>query len=107
MNADWHIRDWAASSTLPPTMLGETGWDVLLTLHADQAHQVSLDRLEKLVSAPRPVLDRWLAVLERRQLVTGVTHRFSGELRAVLTPRGRALLDTYLSATSVLQISEH
>ena len=66
--------------------------------------KLSLDKLAAVVSVPQPVLNQWLALLEERQLITGEKHGAAQELRAVLTPAGRELLDRYLSVTSDLQI---
>ena len=95
------------AAAIPPTIMEETPWDVLLALHSDRGCELSLGKLASLVSVTRPVLDRWLAGLEQRQLITGATHRTTGELRAILTSAGRELLDRYLSATSVLLVGIH
>ena len=36
-----------------------------------------------------------------------IKHRFTGEIRAILTAAGRALLDRYLSAASDLQVGAY
>lgn len=92
----------AAAAILPPAIMDETPWDILLALHSDHHRRLSLAKLASLVSVGQPVLDRWLAGLEQRRLITGATHATTGELRAVLTSAGRELLDRYLSSTSVL-----
>ena len=93
-----------AAIILPPAAVEETAWDILLALHSDRSCELGLDRLGRLVSVPHAVLARWLSVLEQRQLITGARHRFTSELRPVLTRAGRVLLDRYLSATSDLQV---
>lgn len=97
----------SAATFMPPPTVEETAWDILLALHSDQSCELKLDKLAGLVSVSPPALDRWLERLEQRQLVTGARHRFSGELRAVLTPAGRELLDRYLSAAVGLQVGAH
>ena len=89
---------------MPPAAVEETAWDILLALHSDRRGGLSFEKLARLVSVSEPVLDRWLSVLEQRQLITGTRHGFTSELRPVLTRAGRALLDRYLSATSDLQV---
>lgn len=110
MNSDLqkslHMRGRIAA-ILPPAVIEETPWDILLALHADRRCELTLAKLALLVSVTQPVLDRWLASLEQRQLIAGVTHRTTGEVRAILTSAGRELLDKYLSATSVLQAGIH
>jgi len=101
------LRRETATAILPPAIIEETPWDILLALHSDSQCELSLPKLASLVSVTRPVLDRWLAGLEQRQLITGATHQVTGELRAILTSAGRELLDRYLSATSVLQAGIH
>lgn len=97
----------SAAIFLPPPTVEETAWDILLALHSDQGCELKLDKLARMVSVTPPIVDRWLDVLEQRQLVAGTMHRFSGELRAVLTPAGRDLLDRYLSAAADLQVGAH
>ena len=96
-----------AAVSLPPAMVRETGWDILLVLHSDPRCEVSLNKLASLASVPETVMNRWLAGLEQRQLITGAKNSVTGELRAVLTGAGRELLDKYLSATSNLQVGTH
>ena len=108
MNYDWQtelrLHSRTAAASLPPALIEETAWDILLALHSDEGCKLSLDKLASVVSAPRPVLNQWLALLEQRQLITGAKHGFAQEMRAVLTPAGRKLLDRYLCVTSDLQI---
>jgi DNA-binding MarR family transcriptional regulator len=96
-----------AAASLPPAMVEETGWDILLVLHSDPRCELSLGKLASLASVSATVMHRWLAGLEQRQLITGAKDSFTGELRAVLTSAGRELLDKYLSATSDLQVVTH
>ena len=111
MNGDWQkdlqLRSPTAAAFLPPAMVEETGWDILLVLHSDRRGELSLDKLASLSSVPEGVMHRWLAGLEQRQLITGAKDSVTGELRAVLTSAGRGLLDRYLSATSDLQGGTH
>jgi len=93
-----------AAMFLPPATVEETAWDILLALHSDRRCGLRFAKLARLVSVSEPVLDRWLSVLQDRQLITGAHHRFSSELRPVLTCAGRKLLDRYLSATGDLQV---
>lgn len=94
----------APTAILPPGMFEESAWDILLALHSDRRCDLSLTKLASLVSVKPSALNRWLAALEGRQFITGAKHSFTGELRAVLTPPTRQLLDRYLSASSDLQV---
>jgi DNA-binding MarR family transcriptional regulator len=111
MNYEWQIdlsaRSRTAAATLPPPLIEETAWDILLALHSDDGSNLSLDKLASIVSVPQPVLNQWLGLLEERQLITGANDGVAQQLRAVLTPAGRELLDRYLSVTSDLQIGAH
>ena len=111
MNYEWKMdlrpRSRTAATLLPPALLEETAWDILLALHSDERCELSLDKLASIVSAPQPVLNHWLALLEQRQLITGARHGVAQEIQAVLTSVGRELLDRYLSVTSDLQIGAH
>jgi hypothetical protein len=107
MNRDWHrdleFQKPPAAALLPPAMVEETGWDILLALRADRAFEISLDKLASLVSVPLETLTQWLVRLEGGRLVAGRKHGPRGQLHAVLTRDGRDLIDSYLSTTSGLQ----
>jgi DNA-binding MarR family transcriptional regulator len=109
MSCDWQndlqrSRSSAAVS-LPPALVQETGWDILLALHADRSSELSLEKLAALISVSQLIMGRWLAALEERHLITGATDSCTGRVRAFLTAAGRELLDRYLSVTSSLQAS--
>jgi hypothetical protein len=109
MSCDWQkdlqIPRPSEVASLPPALVQETGWDILLALHADGRCELSLEKLCALVSVSHVVMDSWLASLEERHLITGATDRFTGQVRAVLSSAGRELLDRYLSVTRSLQVS--
>src|SRR5262245_33105781 len=111
MNRETHrqfeISKPTSTSFLPPAMVEETGWDILLALHADRQAEISLERLAAIVSVPPSTMIAWLGGLEQRQLINGIEDKLTGEVRALLTDQGRDLLDRYLSATSKLQIGTH
>ena len=94
----------AAATFLPPVAIGETAWDILLALHADRCGVLGPVKLAHLVSVPSPALHRWLALLEERELITGIWDPSTGGPRPLLTAAGRALLDRYLSAAGDLQV---
>jgi len=91
-------------ATLPPTLVEETAWDILLALHSDEAAGLGVDKLSAMVSVPLPTLTSWLALLETRKLITGKHVGPTAEVRAVLTSGGRDLLDRYLSTISDLRL---
>jgi DNA-binding MarR family transcriptional regulator len=111
MNCDWdkdlQMRRPSAAAALPPALVEETGWDILLALHSDKRCELSLDKLAALISVSQAVMSRWLPGLEQRRLISGATDSLTGELRAVLTSVGRELLERYLTAASDLQVSTH
>lgn len=111
MNREWQkdleVRTPAAAATLPPAMVQETGWDILLALHSNGRRDLDLRRLASIVSVSQSTLHDWLSGLERRRLITGIADKLTGEVRASLTPAARDLLDRYLSATSDLQLGTH
>ena len=111
MNHIWYKNllpsDRAAAVFLPPATVDETGWDILLALHSDERGDLGLEKLSIVVSVPQRVLHEWLALLEERELIIGARVGSDEELRAVLTPGGRGLLDSYLSAASSLQVAAH
>jgi hypothetical protein len=103
---DLRIQNQAIAS-LPPATIGETGWDVLLALRADDRHELGLDKLSSLVSVPGLVLAQWLDWLEERELVVGLKHESTQQFLAVITRTGVVLVDNYLSATIGLQSRNH
>jgi hypothetical protein len=82
----------------------ETAWDILLALHSDQRSGLDLPKLAAVASVSPLILCDWLALLERRHLVTGFQPNPDEDVRAVLTLVGRQLLDRYLTATCDLQV---
>jgi DNA-binding MarR family transcriptional regulator len=108
MSYDWQMdlrpRSRTATTFLPPATVEETAWDILLALHSDDRCELPLGKLAQLASVSQPVLNTWLGLLEQRELVTGVVNEVTREVRAVLTPSGRTLLDRYLSSTNGLQV---
>ena len=107
MNYNWNTgprpRHHTAATYLPPALIEETVWDILLAIRSHGC-KLSLDKLAPMVSVPQPVLNHWLSLLEQEQLITGAKPEFTHETRAVLTPAGRELFDRYLSAASNLQV---
>ena len=108
MSYDWQTdvlpRKRSAATFLPPETVEEPAWDILLALHADRRCELSLAKLGCMVSVPALEFRQWLAALEERELITGAQVGFNQELRAVLTPTGRELINRYLSATTDLQV---
>jgi DNA-binding MarR family transcriptional regulator len=111
MMYDWQTSlrasDYYAARIVPPATVEETGWDILLALHSDRHGRLGLPTLASIVSVCPPVVDRWLAALEERRLITSARHPSTDELLAVLTEKGRELLDRYFSATNELQVCAH
>ncbi len=110
MNREWQkdiqVQSLTAAASLPPAMVDETGWDILLALHSDRRGNLSLEKLGSLISVPSQAMRRWLADLESRNLIAG-KQEITGELRAVLTSGAREMIDNYLSATIGLQSAAH
>jgi len=103
---DLHSLGLAAAASLPPATIDEIGWDILLALHSGRHGESSLEKLASFLSVRRDVMDHWLRWLEVRWLVAAKRDGISGEIRPVLTPHGREMVDSYLSAISALQ-SDH
>ena len=105
MMGDWRhkvrIECFECVELVPPTIVGETIWDCLLALHANEHRELRLDELAWLISVPALSLQRCLTTLERHHLVTGEPTERNGQIRAVLTRDGQDLLEEYLSKTSV------
>ena len=105
---DWQTSlrasDYKAARIVPPATVEETGWDILLALHSDRHCELFLRKLASIVSVSEVVMNGWLATLEERGLITGAKHPATGDLLAMLTHKGRELLDRYFSATNDLQV---
>jgi DNA-binding MarR family transcriptional regulator len=108
---DWQTSlrasEYHAARIVPPATVKETGWDILLALHSDRHCSLGLPTLASMVSVPPAVADRWLAALEECAFIKGVRHPSTHELVAVLTEKGRELLDRYFSATNDLKVGAH
>lgn len=108
---DWQTSlqasDYHAAIIVPPATVEETGWDILLALHSDHHGRFNLLKLASIVSVPDAVIDRWLVALEEREWITSARHPSTDALLAVLTDKGRELLDRYFSATNDLQVDTH
>lgn len=107
MNWQTDVRSLSGSfaAALPPAMVDETPWDILLALHSSRRAEQGIDKLASILSVPLATLTRWLSLLEQRDLIAGEYVRPTAELRAVLTPVGRDMLDSYLSSASGLRLS--
>ena len=90
------------AEVVPPPSMDEAAWDMLLALHGDEGCALSLNRLRIIVSVSAEALNLWLARLEELGLIRGVLNEVTRELRALLTPAGRVLLDRYFAATNEL-----
>jgi hypothetical protein len=104
--SDLRISDRAAA-TLPPAMIGETGWDVLLALSAEGRSGLTSEKMASMASVPETALSEWLGWLEDRDLVASGRHRHTKQFGAVITPAGRELVENYLLAASSLQGRAH
>ena len=62
-NSDLRISNRAAA-TLPPAMIGETGWDILLALGGEGWSGLTVVKMASMLSVPRAALARWLGWLE-------------------------------------------
>jgi hypothetical protein len=106
-NSDLQMQNGAMAS-LPPAVIDEAGWDILLALCAGERRGQSVEKLGPMVSLSRMTLGRWLSDLEDRRLIIAARDEVTGELLAVLTREGRELLDGYFSAISVFHAgSQH
>src|SRR4051812_48840591 len=111
MNEDWvkglERSSARAATTLPPAMVEETGWDILLALHSDRRCALNLQKLAALASVSEVVMGRWLGGLAERHLINGAKDSLTGEPHTVLTTVGRQLLDRYLAAAIDLRVGAH
>lgn len=99
--------DRATAISLPPAPIEETGWDILLALYFDRHCELGLRKLASVVSIPEAAMNRWLPALEKSGLIAAAEHRSTGELLAVLTRKGRELLNRYFSVAGDLHASPH
>lgn len=105
--AELRPRYRSTATFLPPAAVEEAAWDIILALGADEGCELTLEKIARVTSLTDVALTGWLALLEGRQLITGLENEVTNEVRAVLTTAARELLNRYLSATSDLPISTH
>ena len=101
-----HHRD-DSGAALPPAMVSESAWDILLALHCDHNGGLNVEKVGGMASVSLEILNQWLATLEASELIIALADRVTREVRVMLTSRGRALLNGYLLATCDLQFGTH
>lgn len=82
------------------SMFGEPAWDILLVLYIMEATEgrQSTGRLAELVETPLSTAARWIDYLHRERLVEREPHPTDKRVVYIrLLPKGRELLDAYLS----------
>jgi DNA-binding MarR family transcriptional regulator len=91
------------SNIFDPGLFGESAWNALLALYADEKTgvPVTIERLAKLVGARAASFDRWINYLEELGLVIRGESQAPGAQQDLvrLSDKGRADLERYLSDT--------
>lgn len=88
---------------MPPSLLGEPAWDILLALYCLSARgeTLSVTGLSHAANVPQTTSLRWSQMLEGRKLIT--RSRDAADARRAhvsLTVEGRQLMDDYLKSIS-------
>lgn len=84
-------------------MFGEPAWEMLLVLYATGDTRLTVNRLIKLSGASKATAIRWLDYLADQGLISRETHPTDlRRLFVVLTEKGTASLNAYLSQTGEL-----
>jgi DNA-binding MarR family transcriptional regulator len=82
---------------LPASIFGEVAWDILLYLYV--SHDLGAANVGTLVretGGSMTTILRWLAYLEREQLVASSAHPHDARIRRVeITEKGHQVLDSY------------
>lgn len=83
----------------PKSMLGETGWEILLVLYVhDGLSRLRVKDVGQLIDAPATTILRWLKVLEERGFIAMRKHHLDGRVTILdLTAEGRGLFNTYFN----------
>ncbi|GAA4747448.1 hypothetical protein GCM10023264_11470 [Sphingomonas daechungensis] len=74
---------------------GEPGWEMLLLLYVSTGSGLGVDQLAMLSGVSEGIARRWLSHLASEKLVQ--VSGLSSSATVILTPRGRAGLDAFLS----------
>lgn len=91
-----------------PGIFGEPGWDILLGLYITDTcgERQTLGRLAEWLTTPPTTVMRWVAVLEREQLVRRSPHPTDRRIMFIeLTDKGRSSLDAYLERVPKLDFA--
>jgi DNA-binding MarR family transcriptional regulator len=86
---------------LPEKMLGDAGWDILLTLYLGwcENRMTAVNLLADATAAPKTTALRWTVSLSKLGLVSRVTNAEDRRITEVsLTAAGLAAIEGYLSA---------
>lgn len=83
----------------PKAFLGETAWEMLLVLYAQQGEpRLSMSRIAELTHTKEETASRWVDVLEAHRLVKREPAPREGRVALIsLTNHAKANLETYLS----------
>lgn len=82
------------------SMFGEPAWEILLVLYITETTEgrQSTGRLAELVETPLSTAARWIDYLDRERLIERQPHPTDKRVIYIrLSPKGRELLDSYLS----------
>lgn len=91
-----------------PGIFGEPGWDILLGLYITDmsGDRQTIGKLAEWLTAPPTTVMRWVAVLEREQLVGRRPHPTDRRIMFIeLTEKGRRSLDVYLERVAKLDFA--
>lgn len=84
---------------LPKELTGEPAWDILLALYAEEPAKLPVSSLCFGSGAPQTTALRWIAVLEKSDLIVRTRHtRDPSVLLLALTEQGRFLIERSLKA---------
>lgn len=94
-----YARRRARDRVMPPGLMGEPAWDILLALYAEAAGNLTMSSLCHGVGVPYTTASRWVGHLEARGWVDRFDHpRDSRVVLLALSDDGRLIVARALSA---------
>jgi DNA-binding MarR family transcriptional regulator len=91
-----------------PGIFGEPGWDILLGLYITDTcgERQTVGKLAEWLTTPPTTVMRWVAVLEREQVVRRSPHPTDRRIMFIeITDKGRSSLDAYLARVPKLDFA--
>ena len=88
----------ARKNFLPPEILGEPAWDILLELYVSALQERKMSPADFATDVPPSTVRRWLETLNNAGLVTSTRSAIGSAAHCSLTEKGRLALDRLIES---------